>query len=87
MEFGTTPLPIAANGGLADERFSDTPRGCSIAAHGKKTARYIMFLFVVPAEMRSAESAVLAGNFISICDASGSLSLSVPVEGCEDFLA
>jgi hypothetical protein len=87
MEFGTTPLPIAANGGLADERFSDTPRGCSVAAHGKKTARYIMFLFAVPAQMRSAESVVLASDSISIYDASGAISLSVAAEGCEAFLA
>jgi hypothetical protein len=86
MEFGTTPLPIAGNGGLADERFTDTPRGCGVAAHGKKTARYIMFLFEVPGEMRSVESVALAGDFISIGDASGTVSLSVPAEGCEDFL-
>ena len=87
MEFGTTPLPLAANGGLSDKRFSDTPRGCIIAAHGMRTARYIMFLFAVPAEMRSADNVVLAGDAISICDASGTVSLSVPAEACEAFLA
>ncbi|MDR3736636.1 MAG: hypothetical protein P4L10_14025 [Acidobacteriaceae bacterium] len=87
MEFGTTPLPIAANCGLANKRFSDTPRGCTIAAHGKKTVRYIMFLFALPAEMRSAENVVLARDAISIYDASGTISLSVPAKGCEDFLA
>jgi len=87
MEFGTTPLPIAANGGLADERFSDTPRGCNIAAHRKKTTRYVMFLFAVPAEMHSAERVVLASDSIFICDGKGAVSLSVPVEGCGDFLA
>lgn len=87
MEFGTTPLPLRANGGLTDKCFSDTPRGCGIAAHGKKMARYIMFLFAVPTEMRSAESVVLTHDAISIYDASGAVSLSVPAEGCEEFLA
>ena len=49
MESGTTPLPLSANGGLSDNRSSETPRGYAIAAHGKRTARYIMFLFAVPA--------------------------------------
>jgi hypothetical protein len=50
-------------------------------------ARYIMFLFAVPTEMRSAESVVLTHDAISIYDASGAVSLSVPAEGCEEFLA
>jgi hypothetical protein len=87
MEFGTTPLPLAANGGLSDQRFSGTPRGCRIAAHGKKTARYILFLFAVPAEIQSIESVTPMGNSIFIEDESGTASFSVPAEGCEKFLA
>jgi hypothetical protein len=87
MEFGTTPLPLAANGGPPDKHFVDIPRGCSIAAYGKKTAHYMMFLFAVSAEMHSAEDAVPVGDAISIYDANGTASLSVPAEGCEEFLA
>lgn len=87
MEFGTTPLPLADNGGLDDKRFSDNPRGCVIAAHGELAARYLVFLFAVPGEMRSADNVVLAGDAISICDASGIASLSVPAKGCGVFLA
>jgi hypothetical protein len=87
MEFGTRPLPLAGNGGLPDKRFSDTPQGCSIAARGKKTARYLMFLFEVPKEMRSVGSAAPVRNAIFIHDENGTASFSVPAEGCQEFLA
>ncbi|MGP8269178.1 MAG: hypothetical protein ACLQLH_03845 [Terracidiphilus sp.] len=87
MEFGTTPLPLAAIGGLAGKRFSNTPRGCSIAAHSKKTARYIMFLFAVPGKLRPIENVVPVGDAIHFYDANGTASLIVPADGCEEFLA
>ena len=87
MEFGTTPMPLAANGGLSDRRFSDTPRGCIIAAHGQKTARYLMFLFAVPTEMHSAERVEVTVDAVAIYDACGAVSVLVPAEGCAEFLA
>jgi hypothetical protein len=87
MEFGTTPLPLAATEGFSDKRFSDTPRGCTIDARGKKTARYIMFLSAVPEEMQSIDHVVPVGNAIHIYDAGGTASLQVPADGCEEFLA
>lgn len=87
MEFGTTPLPLAADAGLSDKRFSNTPRGCSITARGKRTARYMMFLFAVPAEIESIDNVVPVGNAINIYDARGTAPFSVPAEGCEEFLA
>jgi hypothetical protein len=87
MEFGTTPLPLAENEGLPGKRFSDTPRGCCIAALGKKTARYIMFLFAVPEEVRSIDNVAPVGSAIHIYDASGTASFTVPADGCEEFLA
>jgi hypothetical protein len=87
MEFGTTPLPIAPNGGLSDERFADTPVGCCIPARGSKTARYLMFLFRVPSQMRSVGNVTPVGDVLRINDESGSVSLSVEADGCEAFLA
>ena len=87
MEFGTTPLPLAANEGFAGKHFSGTPKGCSITAQGKKTARYIMFLFAVPSEMQSIDNVVPTGNAISIYGANGTVSLSVPADDCEEFLS
>ncbi len=87
MEFGTTPLPLAANGGLAGKRFSDTPRACTIGPLSKKTARYLMFLFAVPEEMRSIGRVDPVGDAIHIFDANGTASLIVPADGCEEFLA
>ena len=87
MEFGTRPLPLAGNGGLPGKRFLDVPRGCSVAAHGKKTARYMMFLFEVPAEMRSIGGAAPVGNAILIHDENGTPSFSVPAEACREFLS
>lgn len=86
MEFGTRPLPLAGNGGLPGKRFLDIPRGCSIAAHGKKTARYMMFLFEVPEETRSIGGAAPAGNAILVHDKNGTHSFSIPAEGCREFL-
>jgi hypothetical protein len=87
MEFGTTPLPMAAHGGLHGEHFADTPRGCCIAAHGTTTAHYIMFLFTVPAQMCSIGSVVPFSDALRIDDESGSVSLSIAATGCESFLA
>lgn len=87
MEFGTRPLPLVGNGGLPDKRFLDIPRGCNVAAHGKKTARYIMFLFEVPAETHSIGGAAPVGNAILIHDENGTPSFSVPAEACYEFLA
>lgn len=87
MEFGTRPLPLAGDGGLPCESFSDTPTGCSIAAHGKRTARYIMFLFEVPSEMRSVGKVEPLDDAISIYNEDGTGSFSLPAEGCEKFLA
>ncbi len=87
MEFGTTPLPMAAKDCLPGERFSNTPRGCCLPASGKKTVRYMMFLFTVPSEKRSIESVVPVGNALCMYDTSGMASFSVPAEGCEAFLA
>lgn len=87
MEFGTTPLPLAAKDCLPGKRFSDTPRGCFVPACGKRTARYMMFLFTVPTEMHFIDSVVPAGNALFIYDTSGMASISVPAEGCEAFLA
>ncbi len=87
MEFGTTPLPLTGNGGLADNRFSGTPRDCAIAAHGEKTARYLMFLFSVPAEVRSIKNVTPVSNAILFHDVSGRTSFSIPAKGCEAFLS
>jgi hypothetical protein len=87
MEFGTTPLPMAANGGLPGEEFADIPRGCRIAAHSTRTARYIMFLFKVPDEMRSIGNVETLCDALCIDDESGSVSLSIVASGCESFLA
>jgi hypothetical protein len=87
MEFGTTPLPLTANGGLPGTRFSNTPRGCSTAAHGARTARYMMFLFEVPEEVHSIGSVVPIGDAISFHDEDGNFSFSVPAEGCQRFLS
>ncbi len=87
MEFGTAPLPMAAKECLPGKRFSGTPRGCCVPARGKKTARYMMFLFTVPTKMRSIESVAPVGDALCISDTSGMASFSVPAEGCEAFLA
>lgn len=87
MEFGTTPLPLAARGGLRDQRFANTSRGCRIPAHGEKTVRYIMFLFMLPAQSGPIGKVAPVGDVLRIEDESGSLSFSVAANGCEAFLA
>lgn len=86
MEFGTRPLPLAGNGALPGNRFLDISRGCRIAALGKKSARYIIFLFEIPLEVRSIGGAAPIGNSISIHDENGDVSFVIPAEGCQEFL-
>ena len=87
MEFGTTPLPLAAEDALPGKQFSSTPRGCCVSARGKRNARYMMFLFTVPTEMHSIDNVVPAGDALCIFDTSEMASFSVPADGCEAFLA
>lgn len=87
MEFGTRPLPLAGDGGLPGKPFSGTRRGCSIAAHGQRTARYIMSLFEVPAKMRSVGSVEPVDDAISIYNEDRTTSIILPAQGCEAFLA
>lgn len=87
MEFGTTPLPASVNEGVPDKRVLDAPKGCCVPANGKKTARYLVFLFAVPANVQSIEGVVPEGDTLRIFDAEGKTLLSIPANGCEAFLA
>jgi hypothetical protein len=87
MEFGTTPLPLPANHGPIDKHFADTSMGCRIAAHGKRTVRYIMFLFTPPQQMRSIGNVVCGSGFVHIKDESGTTVLSLSAKRCEAFLS
>jgi hypothetical protein len=87
MEFGTTPLPRGKQEGR--ERISrfETPIGCVIPAHGKREAKYLMFLFEIPPRVHSIKDATAIGDAILLSDEHGNVVLSIPAKGCETFLA
>lgn len=86
MEFGTKPLPLPGMSGLPGKRFADTPAACRVAAHGKRTTRYLMFLFRVPAEIDAIEDVTPSGDAISFY-ADKAAAFSIPARGCEAFLS
>jgi hypothetical protein len=87
MEFGTTPLPLGREETVRRGPIFDTPHQCVIPAGGKKTARYLIFLFEVPRGLEAIENVEAAGDAIVLYDSNGRPSLSIPAAGCGDFLA
>jgi hypothetical protein len=86
MEFGTTPFPVGSAETIRRGNIFDTPTWCVVPAHGKRTARYLMFLFVIPAGMESIQNAEVEGDAIILYDEPANSSFSIPAYGCEDFL-
>jgi hypothetical protein len=86
MEFGTTPLPRGTQEAFHRESLFDAPEGCIVPARGKRTARYLTFLFTIPPGIDSIESVDAIGDAIILSDERGNLLFSVQAEGCEEFL-
>jgi hypothetical protein len=86
MECGTTPLPFGEQA-LAQQRvIFDSNTGCIIPSRGKKTARYLIFLFSLPGHVRSIQEAATNGDSIVLRDDRGELVLTIPAEGAEVFM-
>ena len=87
MEFGTAPLPFGESGTPPGDLISDSPTGCVIPAHDKKTVRYLIFLFSLPSQVPSIQDAATSGDSILLRDGRGELALALPACGAEAFLA
>ena len=87
MEFGTTPLPLGREETLRRGNLFDTPGWRVIPAHGTKTARYLLFLFILPEGMNSVETVEAKGDAIVFYDEHANPSLSISAHGCEEFLS
>jgi hypothetical protein len=87
MEFGTTPLPFGESATPRGDLISDSPTGCVIPAHDKKTVRYLIFLFSLPAQLSFIQDAATSGDAILLRDGHGELALALPAYGAEAFLA
>ena len=87
MEFGTTPLPFGERGVDQRRRVFDIPTGCEIPARGKKTAKYLIFLFRVPLNLSSIDDVAVVSDAIALYDNQGNAVVSIPADGCEAFLA
>ena len=87
MEFGTTPLPLGEQDSRQSKRIFDSPTGCTIPARGKKTAKYLIFLFTIPSRVRSVQNIATVGDAIVVYDEHREAVLSIPANGCENFLA
>jgi hypothetical protein len=87
MEFGTTPLPLGREENLRRGLLFDTPSGCLIPAGGEKTARYLIFLFAIPAHLRSITNVTLEGDAIILFDEPTCPTVSISAQGCASFLS
>ncbi len=86
MEFGTTPFGAGRDEARRGGNIFGTPIGCVIPAHGKKTARYLIFLFAIPDGIQSIEDVEIMGDAIVLYDERVKSSFAVPAAGCKDFL-
>lgn len=87
MEFGTTPLPLGREETFRRGALFGNPCWCVIPARGKKTARYVIFLFKIPRNLGGVQDIEVDADEIRIVGKDMSHSFSIPVRGCGDFLA
>ena len=86
MEFGTTPFPLGQEEMLRGGSMFGTPESCSIPAQGAKTARYLLFLTMLPEDMKSVDEVTVERNRILLHDQDGKPSASIAAHGCDEFL-
>jgi len=87
MEFGATPLPLGREETFRRGDIFGTPSWCVIPANGKRTTRYFVFLFAIPAGIQSIQNVeASAMPSFSLMRMPGSCC-SIPAHGCEHFLA
>ena len=86
MEFGTSPLPLGEKS--YEERMSvfGIPTGCILPAHGKRTARYLVFLFEIPSHVESIQDVKAMRDEIVFYDNEVRV-FSLPAQGCEAYLS
>lgn len=87
MEFGTTPLPLGRKETTHRGSLFGAPTGCVIPANGKKAARYLTFLAVIPPGVNAIHDVIVDRDAIALYDQKGSLALSVPAVGSGEHLS
>jgi hypothetical protein len=87
MEFGTTPLPLGREATFRRGRIFDTPSWCVIPAGGRRRARYLIFLFVIPSGIHSIQNVALKGDDLVLFNERTEPAISIPAHGCERFLS
>ena len=87
MEFGTTPLPAGSDESVCRGSLWDTSCWCVAPALGERTARYLAFLFTIPAGVDSVQDVAPKGDAIVFHSKDlRSSFFSIPAHGCEEFL-
>ena len=86
MEFGSTPLPLGREETFRRGDLFDTPSSCLIPGSATITARYLIFLFTVPAGMTSLTGVNTEENLLALFNQDGERSLEVRAQGSSDFL-
>ncbi len=87
MEFGTTPLPLGRDANLRRRPLFDTPTCCVLPAGGARTARYVLFLFEVPAHVTSIHDVAIQADAIVLLDPHSDPAIAIPAKGCQTFLS
>jgi hypothetical protein len=87
MEFGTTPLPLGRDANLRRGLLFDTPTCCTLPPGAERTARYLLFLFEIPAHIKSIENVAIQTETIVLTDEQAQPALAITARGCEQFLS
>jgi hypothetical protein len=87
MEFGTTPLPLGRDANLRRGPLFDTPTCCVLSAGAERTARYLLFLFEIPPDVKSIESVSIEADTIVLADEHSHPAMAIPAQGCGQFLS
>jgi hypothetical protein len=87
MEFGTTPLPLGREANLRRGPLFDTPTCCVLPAGAERTARYLLFLFEIPPHVNSIENVAIQADTVVLVDDHSQPALTIPAQGCDQFLS
>jgi hypothetical protein len=86
MEFGTTPLPLGRERMFTDGMRYEKSCWTVIPAYGRRTARFVIFLFTGLSSINRLADVVLGADEVRLLDGGGSKLQTIQMRGVADFL-
>jgi hypothetical protein len=87
MEFGTTPMPLGREEVFRRGALFDSPTWATVPKQGEKAVRYLNFLAVIPAEVRSVNRMELHEDAIAFYGDRFADQFAISARGCKRFLS